>query len=248
MVVEGKTYKIPLMTGSGGKSTKVSTIQGTKKTEKIIRKHKDHIWRGQIWQQDADEEEQERRTADRRQQSSEARHPMHRVSMHDSEWSHRHVTEAELHRLNRTVGADLKLTETEVQAAMAFAAAQIPHDESQQSLDKGKEKTETASTVKSTALNDQERDALAGLQGVDDFHPWKKAGSVHSQTNSSSSDRLKASTARNRAREEKISAEKELMTATSERIRARIMEEFPCKRFVGTEVFVGNQETIQQFP
>jgi hypothetical protein len=32
MVVEGKTYKIPLMTGSGGKATKVSTIQGTKKT------------------------------------------------------------------------------------------------------------------------------------------------------------------------------------------------------------------------
>ena len=94
-----------------------------------MRKHKDHIWRGQIWQQDADEEEQERQTADRRQQASEVcnvateevglcRHPMHRVSMHDSEWSHRHVTEAELHRLNRTVGADLKLTEAEVQAAM----------------------------------------------------------------------------------------------------------------------------------
>jgi xanthine/CO dehydrogenase XdhC/CoxF family maturation factor len=48
--------------------------------------------------------------------------------MHDSEWSHRHVTEAELNRLNRPVGADLKLTEAEVQAAMAFAAAQIPHD------------------------------------------------------------------------------------------------------------------------
>jgi hypothetical protein len=110
---------------------------------------------------------------------------------------------------------------------MSFAATQISHDESQKSLDKGKEKTETVSTVKSTTLNDQERDALTGLQGVDDFQPWKKAGSVHSQTNSSSSARLKASTARNRAREEKISAEKELMTTTSERIRARIMAEFP---------------------
>ena len=64
------------------------------------------------------------------------RHPMHRVSGHDSEWSHRHVTEVELHRLNRTVGADLKLTEAEVQGTMAFATVQIPHDESQQSCKK----------------------------------------------------------------------------------------------------------------
>ncbi len=49
MVVEGKTFKIPLMTGSGDRAKKVTTIQGTKKTQKIMRKHKNHIWRGQIY-------------------------------------------------------------------------------------------------------------------------------------------------------------------------------------------------------
>ena len=62
--------------------------------------------------------------------------------MHDIEWTHRHVTQAELHRLETTVGADLQLKQAEVQAAMSFAAAQISHDDSQKSLDKEKEKTD----------------------------------------------------------------------------------------------------------
>jgi hypothetical protein len=114
---------------------------------------------------------------------------------------------------------------------MEYAAAKIEQDGSDSHGGQGLHVAKTAgkSTVKTSLLDQQERDAEAGQQGIpgEDFRPWETAGSVHSQTNSSSRTRFHAFKQRNRALEAKIAAEKEQLKETSERIRTQIMSEFP---------------------
>ena len=83
-------------------------------------------------------------------------------------------------------------------------------------------------TVKSSLLNQQDRDTEAGQHGVlgEDFRPWETVGSVHAQTNSSSHTRLNEFKIRNRVLEVKIADEKEQLKETSEKIRTLIMTEF----------------------
>jgi hypothetical protein len=80
------------------------------------------------------------------------------------------------------------------------------------------EKTAGKSTAKTSLLDQQERDVEAGQQGIpgEDFRPWETAGSVHSQTNSSSITRFHTFKRRNRTLEAKIAAEKEQLKETSE--------------------------------
>jgi hypothetical protein len=123
------------------------------------------------------------------------------------------------------------LTEAEVQAAMEYAAAKVEKDGSDshggQVLNDAK--SAGKSTVKSSSLDQQDRDAEAGQHGAlgEAFRPWETGGSVHSQTNSSSHTRLSVFKKRNRALQSKIAAEKEQLKETSERIRTQIMTEFP---------------------
>jgi GH15 family glucan-1,4-alpha-glucosidase len=114
---------------------------------------------------------------------------------------------------------------------MEYAAAKIEQDDSDShgGQDMNVAKTAVKSTAKTSFLDQQERDAEAGQQGIpgEDFRPWETAVSVHSQTNSSARTRFNAFKRRNRALEAKIAAEKEQLKETSERIRTQIMSEFP---------------------
>ncbi len=107
---------------------------------------------------------------------------------------------------------------------MEYAAVKIEQDDSDSHSGQGKNVAKTAvkSTDKTSFLDQKERDAEAGQQGIpgEDFRSWETAGSVHSQTNSRTLTRFNTFKRRNRALETKIAAEKEQLKETSERIRS----------------------------
>ena len=226
MVKDGVTYLIPLMTVSGDNAKVIETVTGAKKIKKLIQSHSHHLMRGHVWRRVDDEDSPVQQTPVGRVFNAK-----HRRSMQGLPWSHQHIAPAHLKHLEASLPAELRLTEAEVQAAMEYAAAKIEQDDSDShgGQDMNVAKTAVKSTAKTSVLDQQERDAEAGQQGIpgEDFRPWETAGSVHSQTNSSSRTRINAFKRRNRALEAKIAAEKEQLKETSERIRTQIMSEFP---------------------
>jgi hypothetical protein len=226
MIKDGVTFLIPLMTAGGDHAKTIETVRGTKKIKKLIQAHANHLMRGHVWRRDEDDED----TAQHRPVGREF-NAKHRHSMTGLPWSHEHIPVSQLKLLEELLPAELRLTEAEVRTAMEYAAAKIEKDgsESQGGQVLKDAPSVGSSTVNSSFLTQQERDAEAGQQGIleEDFRPWETSGSVHSQTNSSSRTRLNAFNKRNRALQTKIASEKEHLKETSERIRTQIMTEFP---------------------
>ena len=146
-------------------------------------------------------------------------------------WSHDHIDVSHLKILEELLRTELRLTEVEVEAVMEYSAAKVEKDGSDshggQALNDAK--SAGKSTVKSSLLDQQERDTEAGHHGTlgEDFPSWETVGSVHSPTNSSSHTRLNSFKKRNRDLQSKITTEKEQFKETNERIRTQIMTEFP---------------------
>ena len=226
MVKSGTTYLIPLMTTGGDHAKTIETMRGTKKIKKLIQAHSNHLMRGHVWRRDEDDESTTQPRPAGREFNAKHRHAMTGLP-----WSHEHIAVSQLKLLEELLPAELRLTEAEVQAAMEYAAAKVKKDGSDSHGGQALNDTKAAdkSTATSSLLDQQERDAEAGQHGAlgEDFRPWETAGSVHSQTNSSSRTRLNAFKKRNRDLQSKIAAEKEQLKETSERIRTQIMTEFP---------------------
>ena len=120
--------------------------------------------RGHVWRRDEDDDSAAQQLPAGREFNAK-----HRNSMKGLPWSHQHIAVSHLKHLEVSLPAELRLTETEVQAALEYAAGKIEQDDSDshggQSVHTATggnvAKAASKSTAKTSLLDQQERDAEA---------------------------------------------------------------------------------------